>query len=105
MRKNKGAKAKAKSEATKTLGELNPDAAGIDLSPTEIWVAVPPQRAQNSVRKFGGFTEELKAIVRWLQECGVRTVAMEATGVYWVNLYTKNALCEGKRKKAFFRDA
>jgi transposase len=55
--------------------------------PTEIWVAVPPERAQNAVRKFGAFTEDLKAIVQWLLESGVHTVAMEATGVYWIPLY------------------
>jgi transposase len=89
MKKNKGAKAKAKSEAsaTKPIHEPNPDAGGIDLSPTEIWVAVPPERAQNSVRKFGAFTQDLLELVRWLLECGVRTVAMEATGVYWIPLY------------------
>lgn len=85
--KHKGAKAKPKSEATKPLHEPNPDAGGIDLSPTEIWVAVPPERAQNSVRKFEAFTKDLIELVQWLAECGVRTVAMEATGVYWIPLY------------------
>ena len=85
--KHKGAKAKTKSQATTPLHQSNPDAGGIDLSPTEIWVAVPPQRAQNSVRKFGAFTRDLKALVQWLVDCAVRTVAMEATGVYWIPLY------------------
>lgn len=89
MKKNKGAKAKTKSEATATkpIHEPNPDAGGIDLSPTEIWVAVPPERAQNSVRKFEAFTKDLSELVQWLVQCGVRTVAMEATGVYWIPLY------------------
>jgi transposase len=89
MKKNKGAKAKTKSEvtATKPLHEPNPDACGIDLSPTEIWVAVPPERAQNSVRKFEAFTKDLIELVQWLVQCGVHTVAMEATGVYWIPLY------------------
>jgi hypothetical protein len=77
MKKNKGAKAKAKSEAsaTKPIHEPNAGAGGIDLSPTEIWVAVPPERAQNSVRKFGAFTQDLLELVRWLLESGVRTVS------------------------------
>ena len=53
----------------------------------EIWVAVPPDRAQNSVRKFDAFTRDLVAIVQWLVRCGVRSVAMEATGVYWIPLF------------------
>jgi transposase len=85
--KHKRAKSKTKSEATKPLHELNPDAGGIDLSPTEIWVAVPPERAQNSVRKFEAFTKELIELVQWLVQSGVRSVAMEATGVYWIPLY------------------
>jgi transposase len=85
--KHKRAKSKTKSEATKPLHEPNPDAGGIDLSPTEIWVAVPPERAQNSVRKFEAFTKDLLELVQWLIECGVRSVAMEATGVYWIPLY------------------
>ena len=87
MKKNKGAKTKTKSEGSKPIHEPNPDAGGIDLSPTEIWVAVPPERAQNSVRKFEAFTKDLKELVQWLAQCGVRMVAMEATGVYWVSLY------------------
>ena len=87
MKKNKGAKPKTKSEGSKAIQEPNPDAGGIDLSPTEIWVAVPPQRAQNSVRKFEAFTKDLLELVQWLVQCGVRTVAMEATGVYWIPLY------------------
>ena len=87
MKEHKEAEAKTKSEASNPMQEPNPDAAGIDLSPTEIWVAVPPQRAQNAVRKFGAFTKDLNAIVQWLLESGVHTVAMEATGVYWIPLY------------------
>src|ERR1700741_1824390 len=87
MKKNKGAKPKTKSEGSKAIQEPNPDAGGIDLSPTEIWLAVPPERAQNSVRKFEAFTKDLIELVRWLVQCGVGMVAMEATGVYWIPLY------------------
>ena len=50
-------------------------------------MAVPPQRAQNSVRKFEAFTKDLLELVQWLVQCGVQTVAMEATAVYWIPLY------------------
>src|SRR6266436_9173396 len=85
MKKHK--KTKPKPEAPKPLHEPEPDAAGIDLAATEIWVAVAPDRCELPIRRFGAFTQDLMAIVAWLLECGIRTVAMEATGVYWIPLY------------------
>ena len=69
---------------------LNPNAAGIDVASEEMWVCVPPDRAkeqESNVRKFGAFTCDLHAIAAWLSECGVTTVAMESTGIYWIPLY------------------
>ena len=80
-------KTKTKSEAPKPLHEPEPDAAGIDVGANEIWVAVAPDRSEKPIRRFGAFTQELKAIVQWLRDCGIRTVAMESTGVYWIPLY------------------
>jgi transposase len=65
---------------------MNPDAAGIDIGATEIYVAVPPDRDPEPVRMFATFTQDLNALVDWLQQCGVRTIAMESTGVYWIPL-------------------
>ncbi len=65
---------------------LHPDAAGIDIGATEIYVAVPPDRDPEPVRMFVTFTQDLEALADWLQQCGVRTVAMESTGVYWTPL-------------------
>jgi transposase len=87
MKEHKKTKAKTKSQATKVIREHEPNAAGIDLGAEEIWVAVPAERDQNPVRRFEAFTQDLKAIVQWLVGCGVRSVAMEATGVYWIGLY------------------
>ena len=87
MKEHKKTKAKAKSQATKAIREHEPNAAGIDLGAEEIWVAVPAERDQNPVRRFEAFTRDLVAIVQWLISCGVRSVAMEATGVYWIGLY------------------
>ena len=89
MKKHKQAEAKTKSEALKPLREQEPDAAGIDLGANEIWVAVGAERDQKAVRQFGAFTRDLMAIVQWLIQCGVRSVAMESTGVYWIALYQK----------------
>lgn len=69
------------------MERIQPDAAGIDIHLEEHWVAVPPGRDESSVRKFGTFTEDLEAIADWLARCGVTTVAMESTSVYWIPLY------------------
>lgn len=66
---------------------LNANAAGIDVGASEHYVAVPPDRDAEAVRRFGAFTEDLHALARWLLQCGVQTVAMESTGVYWIPLY------------------
>lgn len=66
---------------------LFPNAAGIDVGASSHYVAVPPDRCEQSVREFASFTEELAALADWLQSCGIDTVAMESTGVYWIPLY------------------
>lgn len=70
-----------------SLQVKHPDAAGIDIGSTEHWVAVPAERRQDSVRSFRTFTSDLERLADWLKECGVRTVAMESTGVYWIPVY------------------
>jgi hypothetical protein len=66
---------------------LEPNAAGIDVGAREMFVAVPPGRDKNPVRVFLTFTEDLERLADWLLQCGVTTVAMESTGVYWISLY------------------
>jgi transposase len=66
---------------------LQPNAAGIDVGAAEHWVAVPQGRDEPSVRSFGCFTADLYALADWLARCGVETVAMESTGVYWIPLF------------------
>ena len=66
---------------------MYPNAAGIDVGSMESYVAVPEDRDEQPVRKFGCFTEDLHALANWLRQCGVDTVAMESTGVYWVPLF------------------
>jgi transposase len=66
---------------------LEPNAAGVDIGATEIYVAVPPDRDERPVRRFETFTGDLLAAAGWLERCGVRTVAMESTGVYWIPLF------------------
>ena len=69
------------------LTVTNPRAAGIDVHDGVHWVAVPPDRDPQPVRCFGAFTVDLEAIADWFTHCGVDTVAMESTGVYWIPLY------------------
>lgn len=66
---------------------IEPNAAGIDVGAREIYVAVARDRDPEPVRCFSTFTEELRAIAAWLKRCGVASVAMESTGVYWIPLY------------------
>jgi transposase len=66
---------------------LEPNAAGIDIGAREIFVAVPPDRDEHPVRVFSTFTEDLERMAKWLVSCGVTTVAMESTGVYWIPPY------------------
>ncbi len=68
------------------LPVLTPNAAGIDGGATAVYGAVPQARAQDPLRGFATFTQDLDAVADWLQACGVQTVAMESTGGYWIPL-------------------
>ena len=69
------------------LSQLNLSAAGIDVGATSHFVAVPADRAEPPVREFAAFTADLYRLAEWLAECGVETVVMESTGVYWILLF------------------
>ncbi len=90
MAKVKSAKAKLiKSSDGNTLAIVNPDAAGIDIADTEMQVCVPENRDGDNNRRFGCFTDDLNNIVDWLLSCRITTVAMEATGIYFLPLFLK----------------
>ena len=72
---------------SEALKQINENAAGIDIHLDEHWVSVPEDKDEYPVRKFGTFTQDLHAIADWLERCGVTTVAMESTSVYWIPLY------------------
>jgi transposase len=67
--------------------EVFPNAAGIDVGGSSHWVAVPRQADEEPVREFGSMTDDLNAMADWLLSCGVDTVALESTGVYWIPVY------------------
>lgn len=69
------------------LQHINVNAAGIDIGAEQHMVAVPEGRDEVTVRGFGTFTADLVALADWLAHCGITTVAMESTGVYWIPLF------------------
>jgi transposase len=70
-----------------SLEVVHPDASGIDIGNEFHYAAVPSSRDAQSVRRFGCVTAELKEMAAWLKGCGIRTVAMQSTGVYWIAVY------------------
>src|SRR5260370_42200686 len=89
MRKQ-GSKTKAGVKSKKdweNLPPLNRNAAGIDVGNAEHHVAVPAGRDSEPVQNFGSFTADLHRMAGWLKSCGIDTVVMQATGVYWVALH------------------
>jgi transposase len=71
----------------KHLQHINKMAAGIDIGSRSHFVAVPEGCAEECIREFQSFTPDLNALANWLTSCGIETVAMESTGVYWIPLY------------------
>jgi transposase len=63
---------------------VHPDAAGIDVGNESHFVAVPAGRDAQPVREFGSWTGDLQRMAAWLKSCGIGTVAMQSTGVYWI---------------------
>ena len=79
----------AQQDWTLGLEVVHPRAAGIDVGAGEPYVAVPPHcdPEGKAVRSFQTFTTDLNRLADWLQRCGITTVAMQSTGVYWIPLY------------------
>jgi transposase len=84
----RGAMTRAKrSRPERGIIPIHPDAAAIDIGARMHVAAVPPDRDAEPVRRFGTFTGDLQRLADWFECCGVRTVAMESTGVYWIPAY------------------
>jgi transposase len=69
------------------LEVVHANAAGIDIGNESHFVAVPPAKDAEPVREFGSWTADLERMAAWLQSCGIETVAMQSTGVYWFAVY------------------
>ncbi len=79
--------AKRSKKRCEELPILHQDAAGIGVGASELFVAVSADRDPQPVRSFPTFTRDLNALADWLQQCGIRSVAMESTSVYWIPVY------------------
>ena len=66
------------------LNMVNPTAAAIDIGSTMHMAAVNPEACDTPIRAFGTFTQDLHALAYWFKACGVTSIAMEPTGVYWI---------------------
>ena len=78
---------RSKSRVARTMPLINPNAAAIDIGATMHMAAVGADRAREPVRSFGTFTADLYRLVDWFTECGVETVVMESTSVYWIPIF------------------
>ena len=78
---------KKQSRRRRDISLIHPNAAAVDIGATMHMAAVDPDRDAVPVRSFGTFTGDLHRLADWFAQCGVKTVAMESTGVYWVPAY------------------
>jgi transposase len=85
-----------------TLQQINLHAAGLDIGDRAIHVCVPLDADASPVRVFATFTADLNALADWLSQCGVTTVAMESTGVYWIPIFQ---ILEGRGFKVYLVNA
>lgn len=82
-----GNEGKSRIKVTSSMTMINPNTAGVDVGSGFHWVCVGSDHAEENIRKFGAYTGELKEMAEWLKSCGITSVAMESTGVYWIPLY------------------
>jgi transposase len=66
---------------------VHANAAGIDIGNESRYVAMPLHRDPEPVRHFACFTEDLRGMAAWLKSCGIDTVAMQSSGVFWLPVY------------------
>ena len=80
-------KQKKRKSGVENLHVIQPNSAGIDIGASEIYVAVPGDRSDDPVRRFDTFTDDLHEAAKWLKECGIESIAMESTGIYWIPVF------------------
>ena len=80
-------KQKKRKSGVENLHVIQPNSAGIDIGASEIYVAVPGDHSDDPVRRFDTFTDDLHEAAKWLKECGIESIAMESTGIYWIPVF------------------
>lgn len=94
--------AKRREKRDRHMPIMRAHAAGMDIGAEEIFVAVPDDHDREPVRRFSTFSSDLYALADWLQHCGITTVAMESTGVYWIPVFQ---ILEGRGFEVFLVNA
>jgi len=74
-------------QVSEDMPVINRNAGGIDVGASEMWVSVPPDRDAEAIRRYEVYTRDLCAMADWLKQCGITSVAMESTGVYWIPVF------------------
>jgi transposase len=69
------------------LIQMNPCVAGIDIGARSVFICIGFADGYQEIREYLTFTEDLKNMLTWIQKCGIKSVAMESTGVYWIPVY------------------
>ena len=80
---------RSKPKNDRTMPMIHPNAAAIDIGATMHTAAVRADRMPQPIRSFGTFTTDLHRLVDWFTECGVETVVMELTSVYWIPIFER----------------
>ena len=76
-----------RSRKSRDFSTVHPAAAAIDIGATIHVAAVGPDRDMEPVRTFRTFTDDLHRLADWFAGCGIKTVVMESTGVYWIPVF------------------
>jgi transposase len=87
MQEGKGMRQAKRSRSRRDLSPVHPAAAAIDIGATMHVAAVSPDRDPEPVRTFRTFTDDLHRLADWFARCGIKTVVMESTGVYWIPIF------------------
>ena len=87
MKHNRRRSPRSSRRSSSVLDRIQIDVAGIDCGSAEHYVSVPPDRDPTPIQSFRTFTADLERLADWLVACRITSVAMEATGVYWIPIY------------------
>ena len=87
MKKNTKTSHKTQPTSNFRLAPMNPCVAGIDIGASSVFICVGFADGRQEIREYLTFTEDLKNMLVWIQQSGIKSVAMESTGVYWIPIY------------------